>query len=86
MVLGPTYIAIRSGKHSSSTAISHAKDFFHLLELEEFKNVMKTADSQVKLIFRVRFDGGTDENPRFQKTIDRFRYFDNRQGLLLPEY
>ena len=33
---GPTYIAIRSGKHSSSTAYSHGLDFQRLLELPEF--------------------------------------------------
>ncbi|KAJ8677746.1 hypothetical protein QAD02_013533 [Eretmocerus hayati] len=32
--LGPTYIAIRSEKHDSSTAFSHATDFMHLLEID----------------------------------------------------
>lgn len=31
---GPTYIAIRSGKHDSSTAVSHRADFDRILELE----------------------------------------------------
>ena len=30
---GPTYVSIRSGKHSSSTALSHALDFERLLEI-----------------------------------------------------
>ncbi|CAH2100804.1 unnamed protein product [Euphydryas editha] len=38
---GPTYIAIRSGKHSSSTANTHAQDFETLLELEEFRPLAK---------------------------------------------
>lgn len=36
---GPTYVAIRSAKHCSSTATSHAYDFVRLLELESFKNI-----------------------------------------------
>ncbi len=31
---GPTYIAIRSGKHDTSTAVSHATDFERLYGLE----------------------------------------------------
>lgn len=37
---GPTYIAIRSAKHSSSTASSHAFDFERLLHLESFKEII----------------------------------------------
>ena len=32
---GPTYVAIRSGKHASSTAYSHALDMDRLLSLKE---------------------------------------------------
>lgn len=32
---GPTYIAIRSGKHDKSTAPRHADDLFRLLQLDE---------------------------------------------------
>lgn len=38
---GPTYVAIRSGKHSSSTAASHALDFNTLLSLPEFEDLTK---------------------------------------------
>lgn len=31
---GPTYIAVRSGKHDSSTARTHLTDFFTLTDLE----------------------------------------------------
>ncbi|KAJ8886003.1 hypothetical protein PR048_012209 [Dryococelus australis] len=41
---GPTYIAIRSGKHSSSTATSLAQDLGILLTLEPFNNFMKNGD------------------------------------------
>jgi hypothetical protein len=35
---GPTYIAIRSGKHDSSTAPRHADDLHRLFHLKEFQN------------------------------------------------
>lgn len=37
---GPTYIVIRSAKHSSSTAATHAFDFDKLLDLDSFKYLM----------------------------------------------
>lgn len=37
---GPTYIAIRSAKHSSSTASSHAFDFRKILRLDCFKDLI----------------------------------------------
>jgi hypothetical protein len=39
---GPTYIAIRSGKHLSSTAFSHALDFDKLLSLKEFDVITRS--------------------------------------------
>ncbi|CAH1105641.1 unnamed protein product [Psylliodes chrysocephalus] len=45
---GPTYIAIRSGKHTSSTANTHTQDFDTLLELEEFRPSAKTDHGLVK--------------------------------------
>ena len=40
---GPTFIAVRSGKHTPSTAMSHAADFNRLLNLDEFDVITKTA-------------------------------------------
>lgn len=60
---GPTYIAIRSGKHDSSTAASHAVDFERLLELPEFESTMKFQGA-VKPVIIINSDGGPDENPR----------------------
>lgn len=37
---GPTYISIRSGKHSGSSAATHAYDFHHLLTMAEFDCVL----------------------------------------------
>ena len=66
---GPTYIAIRSGKHSASTANTHAQDFETLLELEEFQALCKTGHGLVKPVVIMTVDGGPDENPRYQKVI-----------------
>ena len=65
----PTYIAIRSGKHDSSTAYIHVGDFDHLLGLSEFDKVVKH-ENAVKPIGTFFCDGGPDENPRFPKTLD----------------
>ena len=68
---GPTYIAIRSGKHSSSTAYAHALDFERLLQLPEFDTITKYGpDKVVKPVIVITVDGGPDENPRYQKVIE----------------
>ena len=68
---GPTYIAIRSGKHCSSSAYSHGLDYERLLELEEFDIVTKDpSNKSIKPILIMSVDGGPDENPRYQKVID----------------
>ena len=67
--LGPTYIAIRSGKHDSSTAYSHGRDFDHVVKLEEFQSIVKN-EGEVKPVAMIFSDGGPDENPRFPKTLD----------------
>eukprot|EP00731_Ephydatia_muelleri_P001579 Em0001g1579a len=68
---GLTYIAIRSGKHSSSTAYAHALDFERLLQLHEFDTITKYGpDNTVKPVLVISVDGGPDENPRYQKVIE----------------
>ncbi len=42
---GPTYIAICSGKHSSSTALAHGMDFEKLLSIPELDAITKTENS-----------------------------------------
>lgn len=66
---GPTYIAVRSGKHTSSTALSHATDFTRILNLPEFDALTKTATGHVKPVLMITVDGGPDENPRYDKVI-----------------
>ena len=67
---GPTYIAIRSLKHDSSTAYTHGYDFNKVMELEEFQSIVKTSTGDIKPIGIMSVDGGPDENPRFPKAID----------------
>ena len=64
---GPTYIGIRSGKHDSSTAASHAVDFDTLFELDEFREFVKTTENGAKPVVILTVDGGPDENPRYSK-------------------
>lgn len=77
---GPTYIAIRSGKHSSSTATSHAQDLDTLLTIESFSKFTKNIDSKVKPVLIISSDGGPDENPRYRKVIahaiENFKRYD----------
>ena len=67
---GPTYIAVRSGKHESSTAYTHGRDIRHVLELNEFAGLVKNEEGIVKPIAIFLSDGGADENPRFPRTLD----------------
>ena len=77
---GPTYIAIRSGKHDKSTASSHAQDFRAFLTRQSFESLAKTGAGEVKPVIFIFTDGGPDENPRFPKVLEEvaknFRLFD----------
>lgn len=76
---GPTYISIRSGKHSSSTAVSHANDFERVINHPEFKYISEFSDGGVKPVLIIISDGGPDENPRYDKVkrcaISHFKKF-----------
>jgi hypothetical protein len=67
---GPTYISIRSGKHASSTAFSHAADFQRLLQRPEFESLTKNSAGHVKPVLITTTDGGPDENPRYDKVVN----------------
>ena len=77
---GPTLIAIRSGKHSSSTAFSHALDIERVFNTPEFNAITKTKHDHIKPVMMLTVDGGPDENPRYEKvikvTIHHFKYYD----------
>ena len=66
---GPTSIAIRSGKHDSSTAYSHDRDFDHVLKLDEFQSIGKNG-GELKPVAMIFSDGEPDEPPGFLKTLD----------------
>ncbi len=67
---GPTYIGIRSGKHDSAVASTHAADLQHIYDnIAEFKSMLYRADGTKKPILMVFVDGGPDENPRYRETI-----------------
>lgn len=65
----PTYVAIRSGKHSSSNAETHATDVHKLTELPTFENMIRTGECFVKPVFIFTCDGEPDENPRYEWVI-----------------
>lgn len=66
---GPTYVAIRSGKHCSSTAETHSADLDRLTDLPEFKPFIKSREGSIKPVFIYTADGGADENPRYARVI-----------------
>lgn len=45
---GPKYVEIRSGKHSSSNAETHATDIHRLSEMLAFEKFMRTREGSVK--------------------------------------
>ena len=78
---GPTFIAIRSAKHDSSTAQTHCTDFEELIELEEFSSLAKHQDGRVKPIVIITVDGSPDENPRFPNVIAANAYLFKKYDL-----
>ena len=83
---GPTYIAVRSGKHQSSTAYTHGHDLRKLIHLKEFVSVVKDNEGFIKPTGVLLCDCRPDENPRFPKTlaaaIQNFKEF-NLDALLI---
>jgi len=47
----PTYVAIRSGKRSSSEAISHGLDLETLLDLKDFDDIERVFDEKFYIPF-----------------------------------
>ncbi|XP_049318606.1 uncharacterized protein LOC125780364 isoform X2 [Bactrocera dorsalis] len=85
---GPTYISIRSGKHASSTANTHAYDFESLLSQPSFKPLMMAESNTVKPVIIIFVDGGPDENPRYRKVknfaIEHFKKY-NLDALFISD-
>ncbi|CAG8811559.1 952_t:CDS:1, partial [Dentiscutata erythropus] len=66
--LGPMFIRIRSGKHDSSTAYSHGKDFDDLMVEKKLYN-FTTTNGQPKPMVVMISNSGPDENPHYRKTV-----------------
>ena len=64
-------MAVRSGKHSSSTAYHHLQDMKRIRRLPEFESsfFIDGVVGQSKPMMIITVDGGPDENPRYEKTI-----------------
>ena len=60
---GPTYITIRSAKHSGSSAFHHLQDMNRARSLPEFTESFQNQQSKEKKVMIVTVDGGPDENP-----------------------
>ena len=73
---GATKIGIRSAKHSASPAFAHFQDMMRVRSLPEFATSFQTDRHEEKKVMFVTADGGPDENPRYEKTINRsVKYF-----------
>ena len=71
-----TYIVIRSAKHSASSAFTHFQDMMKVRSLPEFATSFQTDRHKEKKAMIVTVDGGPDENPRYEKTINcSIKYF-----------
>ena len=87
-LLWSTYIAVRNGKHDSSTAYTHSRDFDHLLGLKEFDKAVKH-ENAAKPIGMFFCDRSPNENPRFPKTLDvAIQHFEkhNLDALLISTH
>ena len=81
---GPTYIAIRSAKHSGSSAFHHLQDMNRARSLPEFTESFQNQQSKEKKVMIVTVDGGPDENPRYSNTIScALEYFCEMRTSLL---
>ena len=69
-------IGIRCAKHSAWSAFAHFQDMMRVGSLPEFATSFKTDGNEEKKVMIVTFDGGPDENPRYEKTINgSIKYF-----------
>ena len=85
---GPTYIAMRSAKHSDSSAFHHLRDMNKVRSLPELTETLQNQHSREKKVMTVRVDGGPGENPRYSNTINcAIEYFCEHilMHILLPQ-
>ena len=55
---GPTYIAIRSGKHTGSSEFHHLTDMKRVRSLPEFEGSFTNSINQKKPVMIITVDGG----------------------------
>ena len=67
---GPLHCAIRSVKHSGSSACHHLQDMKRILSLDIFDDSYNSDTGESKLVMMVTADVVLDENPRYTKTIE----------------
>ena len=67
---GPTYIAIRSAKHSGSSAFHHLPDMNRARSLPEFIKNFQNQHSREKKVMIIAVDGAPDGNLRYSNTIN----------------
>ena len=73
---GATYIGIRSTKHSASSAFTHFQDMMRVCSLPEFATSFQTDRHEEKKVMIITVNGGSDENPKYEKTINcSIKYF-----------
>ena len=73
---GATNIGIRSAKHSASSAFARFQDMMRVRSLPEFATSFQADRHEEKKAMIVKVDGGPDENPRYEKTINcSIKYF-----------
>ena len=65
----PTYCAIRSAKHSGSSAYYYLQDMKRTRSLDIFDGSFKN-NGETKPVMIVMVDGDPDEDPRYTKTIE----------------
>ncbi|XP_072036005.1 uncharacterized protein [Amphiura filiformis] len=67
--VGPTYIAVRSGRYLASAAYAHWDDFNIVVQRPEFKDFLRRPDGSVKPVMVLFVSGSHDENPHSAKAL-----------------
>ena len=80
---GPTYIGIRSSKHSGSSAFHHLQDMKRIRTLDSFKDSFHNSKGEQKPVMIVTVDGGPDECPRLLSLIISYYDLHSSQFCLL---
>ena len=77
----PTYIAIMSAKHSSSSAFHHLRDMNRVRSLPDFTGSFQDKSSKEQKVMIVTVDGGPDEISRYTNTINCLTDYFNEHDL-----